>query len=76
MLAGLAGRAGSGVSAAERQEEANKSMEWLRRAVAMGYRSRIELGRDPALDPLRDRPDFQLLMMDMAMPAEPFARTQ
>jgi hypothetical protein len=29
---------------------------------------------DPDLDPLRSRPDFQLLLMDLAMPAEPFAR--
>jgi len=28
---------------------------------------------EPALDPLRDRPDFRLLMMDLATPAEPFA---
>jgi hypothetical protein len=26
------------------------------------------------LDPLRGQPDFQLLIMDLAMPAEPFAR--
>jgi hypothetical protein len=32
------------------------------------------MNRDPDLDPLRSRPDFQLLMMDLAMPAEPFAR--
>jgi eukaryotic-like serine/threonine-protein kinase len=35
-----------------------------------------ELNREGALkqilDPLRSRPDFQLLMMDMAFPAEPF----
>src|SRR5262249_59054577 len=30
--------------------------------------------RDRALDALRSRPDFQFLMMDLAMPAEPFAR--
>ena len=28
---------------------------------------------ESALDPLRDRTDFRLLMMDLAMPAEPFA---
>jgi hypothetical protein len=29
---------------------------------------------DTDLDPSRSRSDFQLLMMDMAMPADPFAR--
>jgi tetratricopeptide (TPR) repeat protein len=29
---------------------------------------------DPDLGPLRDRPDFRLLLMDLAMPADPFAR--
>ncbi len=29
--------------------------------------------RDADLDPLRSRPDFQMLMMDPAFPDEPFA---
>jgi hypothetical protein len=29
--------------------------------------------RDPDLDPLRARPDFQLVMIDLAFPAGPFA---
>jgi len=29
---------------------------------------------DPNLDPLRDREDFQVLLMDLAFPTEPFAR--
>jgi tetratricopeptide (TPR) repeat protein len=74
MLAGLAGRAGSGVSEAEGEEETGKSMERLRRAVAMGYGNRIELGLEPALESLRARDEFQLLMMDLAMPDDPFAR--
>jgi hypothetical protein len=39
----------------------------------MGYRNRIGLRLESALDPLRSRDDFQLLMMDLAFPAEPFA---
>ena len=39
----------------------------------MGYRNRIQLGLESALEPLHSREDFQLLMMDLAMPAEPFA---
>ncbi len=73
-LAGLAGRPGSGVSAAEREGEAEKAMAVLRQAVTMGYRNPDDYRTESALDPLRDRPDFQLLMMDLAFPAEPFAR--
>jgi hypothetical protein len=72
-LAGLAGRAGSGVPAAEAVTEAEAAMALLRRAVAMGYRSPDVFRTEGALDPLRDRPDFRLLEMDLALPAEPFA---
>ena len=75
-LAGLAGRARSGVSAAEGEEEARASIEWLRRAVAMGYRNGSELRVESALDPLRSRDDFRLLMMDLAMPFDPFDRAK
>ena len=30
--------------------------------------------RDTDLDPLRSRPDFQVLMMDLEFPEEPFAK--
>jgi eukaryotic-like serine/threonine-protein kinase len=73
-LAGLAGRARSGVSAAEGEEEARASIELLRRAIAIGYRNGNELRIESALDPLRSRDDFRLLMMDLTMPADPFAR--
>jgi hypothetical protein len=39
----------------------------------MGYRSPDAYRTEDALDTLRDRPDFRLLMMDLAMPTEPFA---
>ena len=48
-------------------------MALLHKAVAMGYRSPDAFRTEDALDPLRDRADFRLLMMDLAMPAEPFA---
>jgi hypothetical protein len=73
-LAGLAGRAGSGVSAAEAVTEADAAMALLRRAVAMGYRSPDVFRAEGALDPLRDREDFRALMMDLAFPAQVFAR--
>jgi hypothetical protein len=46
----------------------------LRRAIAAGYREVDWMQRDPDLDPLRSRPDFQLLMMDLAFPAKSFAQ--
>jgi hypothetical protein len=39
----------------------------------MGYRSLDRYSTDDALDPLRDREDFKLLMMDLAIPDDPFA---
>jgi tetratricopeptide (TPR) repeat protein len=73
-LAGLAGRPGSGVSAAEGADQAEKAMALLRQAVTMGYRSRDAYRTESALDPLRNRADFQILTMDLAMPTRPFAR--
>jgi hypothetical protein len=71
-LAGLAGKPGAGVSAAEGADQAEKAMAILRQAVTMGYRSASAYRAESALDPLRNRPDFQLLMMDLAFPAKPF----
>jgi tetratricopeptide (TPR) repeat protein len=75
-LAGLAGQAGAGVAAAEGEEQAARAMGSLHKAVAMGYRSRDAYRNEDALDPLRGRDDFRLLMMDLAFPAEPFAPTE
>ncbi len=72
-LAGLAGRAGSGVSASEGEEHAARAMERLGRAVTVGYRNANELRIETALDPLRSRDDFRLLLMDVAFPSGPFA---
>jgi hypothetical protein len=49
-------------------------MDLLRRAAALGYRDRTAYQHVPGLSALRGRPDFKLLMMDLAMPAVPFAR--
>jgi len=43
------------------------------RAVAAGLQDAAFMRRDADLDPLRARPDFQMLMMDLAFPDEPFA---
>jgi tetratricopeptide (TPR) repeat protein len=72
-LAGLAGVAGSGVSEAETARAADKAMELLTQSVELGIRNTNEFRIESALDSLRHRPDFRLLMMDAAFPAEPFA---
>jgi hypothetical protein len=72
-LAGLAGRAGSRVSAAEANSAAETAVAELQNAVAEGYRNPDAYRTEDALDPLRGREDFRLLMLDLAMPAEPFA---
>jgi serine/threonine-protein kinase len=74
LLAGLAAEPGSGMTAPEGRVEADLAMEWLRRAIAGGYRNIPIMRIDPDLDPLRSRPDFQLLMMDLEFPDDPFAR--
>jgi eukaryotic-like serine/threonine-protein kinase len=72
-LGGVAGTAGSGLSAALGAAELDTAMVALRRALAGGYRNVPWMKRDPDLDPLRDRPDFRLLMMDLAFPTNPLA---
>jgi hypothetical protein len=72
-LAGLAGRTGSGISAESGPSEAEAAMALLAKAVRTGDHE-IEVYRtDEALAPLRSREDFKLLMLDLAMPADPFA---
>jgi tetratricopeptide (TPR) repeat protein len=50
------------------------AMDALRRAVDTGFRDLDRMQADTRLDPLRTRDDFRLLMLDLALPAEPFAR--
>jgi eukaryotic-like serine/threonine-protein kinase len=57
---------------AEGEAEAARAMDWLRRAVAMGYQNTNELQIESAFVSLRSRRDFQLLTMDLAFPADPF----
>jgi serine/threonine-protein kinase len=72
-LAGLAGVARSGVSAAEAARAADKAMELLTQSVKLGIRNTNEFRIESALDSLRERRDFRLLMIDAAFPLEPFA---
>ena len=64
-LAGLAGHDGAGVSVAEGKDAADQAMEWLGRAVAMGYRNTNQIRIESALDPLRNRPDFKKLTAEL-----------
>jgi hypothetical protein len=49
-------------------------MTALRRAIAAGYKNVPDMFRDPDLDALRSRPDFQVLIMDLEFPDDQFAR--
>jgi tetratricopeptide (TPR) repeat protein/tRNA A-37 threonylcarbamoyl transferase component Bud32 len=68
-----AGRGGVGPTTAEREARAVRAVAALRRAVTAGYIDLDHMSRDADLDPLRSRPDFQGMMMDLAFPADPFA---
>jgi hypothetical protein len=57
-------------------EHLEAAMSLLRRAIAGGFRDLAYIRDDRALDPLRSRPDFQLLMMDLAFPAQPLAKSR
>ena len=74
LLSGIAAQPGSGLTAAEVGSLGEQAVETLRRAVAAGLQDVAFMRRDTDLDPLRSRPDFQMFMMDLAFPDEPFAR--
>jgi serine/threonine-protein kinase len=60
--------------AAAAASEADQAMALLTKAVGSGFRNPNAFLTESALGPLRNRPDFELLMMDLAFPAKPFAR--
>jgi tetratricopeptide (TPR) repeat protein/tRNA A-37 threonylcarbamoyl transferase component Bud32 len=73
---GEIGRRGPGLSVADaaRQEAyAGRAIAALRRWMALGHARSGVWQDNRAFDPLRGRADFQALMMDLAMPDEPFA---
>jgi serine/threonine-protein kinase len=72
-LVGSSAGAPSAGEQAERRKFADRAMEALRRAAAAGFKPVHLLERNPDLDPLRDRPDFRLLMLELAFPTDPFA---
>jgi hypothetical protein len=68
------GQLGSDLTADDGCAAAEEAKIAPRRAVAAGWPDVALVRTDTDLDPSRSRSDFQLLMMDMAMPADPFAR--
>jgi hypothetical protein len=50
------------------------AVEALRSAISKGFQAVEELARDRDLAPLMSHPDIRSLVMDLAMPADPFAR--
>jgi serine/threonine-protein kinase len=75
LLYGVARESGSGLSAAASDAAAEEAIESLKQAAASGWRDPAWMRRDPDLDPIRSRPEFQLLLMDLVFPVDPFART-
>jgi hypothetical protein len=74
LIAGSAAEVGSGVSAAEGSAEAELAVAGVRRAFKAGYGNlRWARSQDLDLDPIRSRSDFQSLIMDLSLPAQPFA---
>jgi tetratricopeptide (TPR) repeat protein len=72
MLATLAGLNGSGITAQTRETEADQAIELLYSTAASGYRKAAAYRGEPALNALRSRRAFQLLLMDLDMPESPF----
>ena len=52
---------------------ADRAMDDLRQAAALGYCNPARYRYEPDLAPLRGRRDFPLLMMDLAFPKQPLA---
>jgi eukaryotic-like serine/threonine-protein kinase len=73
-LSGIAVQPGSGLTAVDAGSLGQQAVDALRRAIAAGLQDYAFMRRDPDLDPLRSRPDFRALMMDLEFPEEPFAK--
>ena len=76
LLAACVGSAGAGDSPevkARRDRFGRLAVEILKQVIEAGYRDVAFFRSSNQLDPIRNRPDFRLLLMDLAMPTEPFA---
>jgi hypothetical protein len=61
-----------GITAEDAGLLVEQAVDVLRRAVAAGLQDIACMRRDPDLHPLRSRPDFQSLIIDLEFPKEPF----
>jgi hypothetical protein len=55
---------------------ADRAMTTLCRAIAAGFRDPARIRTDSGLYSPRTRDDSRLIMMDLALPADPFARVE
>ncbi len=58
----------------ERRRYSDRAFELIRRAVHCGFMDIARMKSDYALDPIRSRSDFNLLLLDLTLPADPFTR--
>jgi hypothetical protein len=72
LLAGTLARSDK-ASAVEARAEADRAMAELQSAVALGFQHLESPRNDTDLNAIRPRPDFLLLLLDLAFPAHPFA---
>ena len=73
LLSGIAAQPGSGLTDADVHGLGGRAVATLRRAVDAGLQDIAFMRRDTDLNPLRSRPDFQLLLLDLAFPDKPLA---
>jgi tetratricopeptide (TPR) repeat protein/tRNA A-37 threonylcarbamoyl transferase component Bud32 len=71
ILWSAAGREGT-IGPAEREARTQRAIAVLRRAVIAGHADLMQVRRDPVLDPLRRRLDFEEMILDLSFPADPF----
>jgi serine/threonine protein kinase len=72
LLWSAAGREGA-IGPVEREARAQRAIAVLRRAIIARHADLMQVRRDPVLDPLRSRRDFQETILDLSFPAIPFA---
>ena len=51
--------------------EADRAMDWLKQAVAAGYKDAAHMKKDADLKPLRERDDFRELLEELGKNAQP-----
>jgi hypothetical protein len=59
--------------ASRRERLLGETIVMLRESVADGFRDARRLRTEPALEPLRSRPEWKMILRDIEFPANPFA---